>query len=111
MPFSKIKNLGFLVIVLLFYILIFVFYLSHHQWNLTSFFVFGEENKITQLFINDNIFVNDDSRGYDGQTFYLIAKNPFDFKTINDAIDSSIWRYQRIFYPLLLYFLSFSQNC
>lgn len=44
--------------------------------------------------------------GYDGQFYYSIANNPFDLNYLAQTLDNPIYRYRRIFYPLLVWGLT-----
>jgi hypothetical protein len=62
--------------------------------------------------VNPNIHpypirINENSYGYDGQFFYHLAINPFTKSNYEYGIQNDLkYRKQRIFYPLLAYFMS-----
>jgi hypothetical protein len=73
----------------------------------SAFSVIGPDTGFTQHFADDNLYIIDeDPRGYDGRFFYFLSRTPFDFRIATDLLASPVWRYQRIFYPFLVYLLS-----
>src|SRR3989344_7825556 len=93
-------------VVLFLYLILGALYLSHYDWRLSALSRIGQGSLIGQLFSNDGIYLVPPSSGYDGQFYYLLARRPFDFETISRTIDFPAWRYQRIVYPVTVWFLS-----
>jgi hypothetical protein len=56
-----------------------------------------------------DIYVFRNSTGYDGMFYFAMAKAPFDLHRLDDMAspEQRSYRYQRILYPLLVYFFSF----
>ncbi|MDX9893616.1 MAG: hypothetical protein RB292_04385 [Patescibacteria group bacterium] len=107
MIIAKLKAYWPLGLTLIFYLLLGGFYLLHHDWNFSAFSVIGPTTGFAQHFSDDNLYIIDeDPRGYDGRFFYFLSRAPFDLGTATDLLASPIWRYQRIFYPFLIYLLS-----
>src|SRR3989344_1061222 len=98
------------VAVIFLYIILGSLYLSHYDWNLSAFSRISQGSSISQLFLADDIYLVPPNDGYDGQFYYLLARRPFDFETIGRVIDFPAWRYQRIIYPLTVWFLSLFGN-
>src|SRR3989338_4443127 len=93
-------------VVLFLYLMLGALYLNHYDWNVGAFSRIGQGSSIGQLFSNDGIYLDPPGAGYDGQFYYVLARRPFDFETVSRVIDFPAWRYQRIVYPLTVWFLS-----
>ncbi|NES87007.1 MAG: hypothetical protein F6K10_39980 [Moorea sp. SIO2B7] len=102
----EIKNtiLGAILVVAVFIFL----YLFKFEGNITGFFRIGSILPLSPYLNSDQVFIYKDELGYDGQQFLSIALDPFlqNPDTI-EALDSPLYRYRRILYPLLSSILGF----
>ncbi len=76
-----------------------------------SFFIVASSVYVDSGNIQDSIYINVNS-GYDGQFYYKLALNPFDFSKQSDGIkfDNPVYRTQRILYPLFCWMFSFGNT-
>lgn len=58
----------------------------------------------------ETMFYFEESRGYDGQFFYFIARDPFITGNMHQYLDVASYRYQRIIYPLLANISAFGDS-
>ena len=84
------------------------FYYFKFSGNITGFFRIGSVLPLSPFLIPDQTFIFQDELGYDGQQFLSLALDPFlqDLDTL-ESLDHPAYRYRRILYPLLSYFLGF----
>ena len=84
------------------------FYYFKFSGNITGFFRIGSVLPLSPFLIPDQTLIFQDELGYDGQQFLSIALDPFlqDLDTLA-SLDHPAYRYRRILYPLLSYFLGF----
>lgn len=68
--------------------------------NISSFICMGTEF-MEPSETPEGMFYFEQSKGYDGQFFYFIARDPFITGDMYKRIDVPAYRYQRIIYPLL----------
>lgn len=75
-------------------------------------FIFAGDHFVNKAELSPVIDVLPNSYGYDGQFYYRLALDPF--TTVKDSkgiiIDQPALRQQRIFYPLMVHFLSFGKD-
>jgi hypothetical protein len=76
--------------------------------NITGFLVIGDYFQAPHLW-TEKTLIHRGSVGYDGQFYYYIAHDPFLQGTSYDHIDFPAYRYQRILYPLTVWFFSLGQ--
>lgn len=93
-----------MLVVALFYLILAAAYLSLYHWNFSAFVKFAP-GSIASAFRSDNLYLHSDW-GYDGQLYYLIARNPFDLSRLENATGAPVWQYQRLIYPFVVYLLS-----
>jgi len=87
------------------------FYYFKFSGNVTGFFRIGSVLPLSPFLNPDQTFIFQDELGYDGQQFLSIALDPFlqDLDTLA-SLDHPAYRYRRILYPLLSYFLGFGNS-
>jgi hypothetical protein len=87
------------------------FYYFKFSGNITGFFRIGSVLPLSPFLIPDQTLIFQDELGYDGQQFLSIALDPFlqDLDTLA-SLDHPAYRYRRILYPLLSYFLGFGNS-
>ncbi len=90
------------VILLVFgvYAAVIFFYAARFNYNFSGFAVIGSRWAARELFPPDYL-VAPGSRGYDGQFFLYIARDPLLLRESWRQIDIPAYRYGRILYPLL----------
>ena len=90
-----------------------VIYLYYFKFsgNITGFFRIGSVLPLSPFLNPDQTFIFQDELGYDGQQFLSLALDPFlqDLDTLA-SLDHPAYRYRRILYPLLSYFLGFGNT-
>jgi hypothetical protein len=59
---------------------------------------------------SENLYKFEDTQGYDGQVYHLIAHDPWMRKGSAAAIADASFRYQRIFVPALAWLLAFGRD-
>ncbi|HAC63705.1 MAG TPA: hypothetical protein DCF68_09245 [Cyanothece sp. UBA12306] len=98
----------FLITVFVVITITLYFYLIKFQGNITGFFRIGSILPLSPYLNPETTKIYPGEIGYDGQQFLSLAFDPFlhNRETIA-ALDHPIYRYRRIFYPLLSYLLSF----
>ncbi|MBD3261910.1 MAG: hypothetical protein GF334_09640 [Candidatus Altiarchaeales archaeon] len=106
---KSIRNL--VLFTLLFYLTVLLAYsLAYTENHVIDLSVYIHAGDKTKTKINtQGVYEFNDSWGYDGQYFWFIAKNPFDFDEIK-KVYAPHYRYQRILYPLTAYILSFGKT-
>nr|WP_190554216.1 hypothetical protein [Trichocoleus sp. FACHB-591] len=78
--------------------------------NITGFFHIGNVLPLSPYLQGQDVLVNP-SGGYDGQMFLSLALDPFlQADGTIQALDNPPYRYRRILYPLLGYFLGFGNS-
>jgi hypothetical protein len=87
------------------------FYYFKFSGNITGFFRIGSVLPLSPFLIPDQTLIFQDELGYDGQQFLSLALDPFlqDLDTLA-SLDHPAYRYRRILYPLLSYFLGFGNS-
>lgn len=102
----EIRNV--LISVLIVISIILYLYIFKFSGNITGFFRIGSVLPLSPFLNPDQTFVFKDELGYDGQQFLSLALDPFltDLDTL-ESLDQPVYRYRRIFYPLLSYLLGF----
>ncbi len=82
------------------------FYFFKFDGNITGFFRIGSVLPLSPYLDPDKALIHAGEIGYDGQQFLTLSFDPFlqNEGTIA-ALDSPLYRYRRIFYPLLGYVL------
>jgi hypothetical protein len=101
------KKFEFIFFILLsVFIITFTLYLG--DWNISTFCNFGQQT-ISEKFPL-RIIIFDGSIGYDGQYYCRMAIEPFNLsrESLGVNLDPISYRYSRILYPLLAWFLSFN---
>jgi len=76
-----------------------------------SVFVIAGDRFVSAADLPSPLIVRPASDGYDGQFYYRIALDPFDFSrtAYGVTLDGIAWRLQRIGYPLLAWIVSFGR--
>ncbi|WP_353673837.1 hypothetical protein [Synechocystis sp. LKSZ1] len=87
-------------------------YFGKFEGNITGFFRIGSVLPLSPLLQPETTRIWPDELGYDGQQFLSISLDPFLTQpgTIA-ALDQPSYRYRRILYPLLGYFLGLGNPC
>jgi hypothetical protein len=80
-----------------------------HEGNITSLFFVGSHLDRPPAAETGQLYEYEDSDGYDGQFYLLIAMDPFSSRGFADFIDSPLYRYTRILLPLSSYVLAAGQ--
>jgi len=91
-------------------ILVSILYFIKYDRQITGFFRIGDVLPVTPFLSKSSIYINEGEVGYDGQQFLTIALDP----ALNNsesirALDNPRYRYRRIMYPLLGYFIGFGK--
>jgi len=99
--------IGFIVVT---GVVIYLYYFKF-SGNITGFFRIGSVLPLSPFLNPDQTFIFQDELGYDGQQFLSLALDPFlqDLDTLA-SLDHPAYRYRRILYPLLSYFLGFGNS-
>ncbi|MEL4895323.1 AZOBR_p60025 family cell surface glycopolymer formation protein [Crocosphaera sp. Alani8] len=107
--FSNYINIFFASIFIVFVVL--YFYFVKFDSNITGFFRIGSILPLSPFLNPENTLIYEGEIGYDGQQFLSLAFDPFlqNPETIN-SLDHPIYRYRRILYPLISYFLAFGNS-
>ena len=89
-------------------ILVSMLYFIKYDQQITGFFRIGDVLPISPFLNQSSIFINKGEVGYDGQQFLTIALDPAlnNIESIR-ALDNPRYRYRRIMYPFLGYFIGF----
>jgi hypothetical protein len=76
-----------------------------------SLFIVAGDRFVTRADLIAPMIVKQHSDGYDGQFYFRMALDPLNFAQTADGvrIDWPAWRFQRIFYPLLVWVVSLGQ--
>jgi hypothetical protein len=76
-----------------------------------SLFIVAGDRFVTRADLIAPMIVKQHSDGYDGQFYFRMALDPLNFAQTADGvrIDWPAWRFQRIFYPLLVWMVSLGQ--
>ncbi|ACK64401.1 conserved hypothetical protein [Rippkaea orientalis PCC 8801] len=83
-------------------------YLIKFHGQITGFFRIGSILPLSPYLDPNRTLIYRGEIGYDGQQFLSLAFDPFLHNPATlDSLDHPIYRYRRIFYPLLSYVLSF----
>lgn len=83
-------------------------YARHFDNNLSGFACIGDE--FPNPYMRDDVFVNSNSSGYDGQFFFVSAHDPFLVGIGHRYLDAPAYRSQRLSYPLLVWILSLGRH-
>lgn len=104
------RPLAFGLMVILGYGLATLPILLRHGFDPSAFIIAGDHYVDATRLVSP-IIVQDDSNGYDGEFYYRLALSPFDTQKVAFGIrfDSAPHRMQRIFYPLLVWAITFGQ--
>jgi hypothetical protein len=78
--------------------------------NWTGLFCIRPGMPVPAFLKSEKLYVFQNSEGYDGQVFHLIAHDPWMRKGSREAIAGAAFRYQRIFVPALAWMLAFGQD-
>ena len=99
------------IIAFIITITVFIYWISSKfDGNITGFFRIGSVLPLSPYLNPERVKIYIDELGYDGQQFLSLSLDPFlhNPETIQ-SLDHPLYRYRRIFYPLLSYFLGFGQ--
>lgn len=84
--------------------------LQQFNFNPSSFVVAGDRGTQKQ-YLPESFVVLGDSDGYDGQYYYGLAVSPFSPDPVSTGITGiGAYRHQRIFYPFVVWVLSFGKR-
>lgn len=105
------KNLIWLyaAIIFSFYGWVLARHIIKHESEITSLFYFGSHFALPPDVEPSRFYTYEDSEGYDGQFYLLIAMDPFFSRGYVDFIDNPSYRYTRILLPLTAYGLAFGK--
>ena len=91
------------------YLFVIQTYAIRFNGNLTGFACFGDYFPAPGI-VDGSFFVLQNSDGYDGQFYYLMARDPFMAGPVPELLDAPGYRYQRILYPWLAALFSLGQK-
>lgn len=101
-PIAKNTAITAIVVMIIFLFL----YIFKFSGNITGFFRIGDVLPLSPFLNPQKTFIYSDQLGYDGQQFLTIAFDPLlQQEGTIAALDHPLYRYRRIFYPLLSYIL------
>lgn len=78
--------------------------------NWTGLFCIRPGMPVPAFLKSEKLYIFQNSQGYDGQVFHLIAHDPWMSKGSREAIAGAAFRYQRIFVPALAWALALGQD-
>ena len=78
--------------------------------NWTGLFCIRPGMPVPAFLQSEKLYIFQNSEGYDGQVFHLIAHDPWMTKGSREAIAGAAFRYQRIFVPALAWTLALGQD-
>jgi hypothetical protein len=78
--------------------------------NWTALFCIRPGMPVPPFLKSENLYIFQNSGGYDGQVFHLIAHDPWMRKGSREAIAGTAFRYQRIFVPAMAWMLALGQD-
>jgi len=78
--------------------------------NWTGLFCIRPSMPVPEFLKSEKLYFFQNSDGYDGQMFHLIAHDPWMRKGSREAIAAAAFRYQRIFVPALAWTLALGQD-
>jgi hypothetical protein len=78
--------------------------------NWTALFCIRPGMPVPDFLKSENLYIFQNSEGYDGQVYHLIAHDPWMRKGSAGAIAGASFRYQRIFVPALAWMLALGQD-
>ena len=91
-------------------ILVSLLYFIKYDRQITGFFRIGDVLLLSPFLNQSSVFINKDEVGYDGQLFLTIALDPtLHHRESIRALDNPRYRYRRIMYPFLGYFIGFGK--
>ncbi|MCD4653625.1 hypothetical protein K8T06_06785, partial [bacterium] len=110
MKYNSLKNHRVLIIFINALVIVSVglsFYYLNFAGEITGFFKIGDVLSISPYLDRNEVKINNDQVGYDGQFFLTLALDPFltNPETV-DALDNPKYRIGRLLYPLTGYLLS-----
>ena len=76
------------------------------EGNWTGLFFTGDYFPVPRELAGENLYVFENSDGYDGQFYHYVAHDPFRRRGLSDSMDGPELRYQRILVPLMSYLLA-----
>ena len=99
-------------VVLLIYLIIIGTAAAFFDFNLSAFLLVGEKKIEADWdfgYFPGNTVIFKDSWGYDGSSYFLVARDPLLLKddVVPEFKQNNFIRYQRVLYPLLAYLVSF----
>jgi hypothetical protein len=83
---------------------------ENYGGNWTALFRIRPGMPVPDFLKSENLYIFQNSAGYDGQVYHLIAHDPWMRKGSFQAIGGAPFRYQRIFVPALAWALAFGHD-
>ena len=83
---------------------------ENYGGNWTALFRIRPGMPVPDFLKSENLYIFQNSAGYDGQVYHLIAHDPWMRKGSFQAIGGAPFRYQRIFVPALAWALAFGND-
>ncbi len=78
--------------------------------NWTALFVIRPGMPVPEFLKSEKLYIFQNSAGYDGQVYHLIAHDPWMRKGSREAIAGASFRYQRIFVPALAWAIALGRD-
>lgn len=79
---------------------------ANYRGNWTAFYCAGDLQRLAPLAVTENVYLFQNSTGYDGQFYHYKAHDPFLRSNLKTFVDDARLRYRRILVPLLAYLLA-----
>ena len=108
-PIKKNLVYFYAALIILFYGFGLTKHTIRHENKITSLFYFGSNFAFPDIIETQGIYIFQDSDGYDGQFYLLVAMDPFFSRGFSDFVDNPGYRYTRILLPFMSYLLTFRQ--
>jgi hypothetical protein len=74
--------------------------------NWTALYISGSQFRLPPDLVSENVYVFQNSSGYDGQMYHYIAHDPFMQRGYAPFMDNARFRYRRILLPALAFILA-----
>jgi hypothetical protein len=78
--------------------------------NWTALYMIGPRTPVPQSIADERLYIFQNNYGYDGQSFHLMAHDPWARRNTPAEVDIAPFRYTRILVPALAWILAFGQD-
>ena len=78
--------------------------------NWTALYLIGPRTPVPAMIANEHLYIFPNNSGYDGQSFHLMAHDPWMRRNTPDALEIQPFRYARILVPAVAWMLALGQD-